>query len=46
MTPIADDYALLLQESLERLNKQASHLNYSLERVNEIDNLPEAEKQY
>ena len=45
MMPIDDDYELLLQELLERLNKQASHLNYSLERVKEIDNLTEAEKQ-
>jgi uncharacterized protein YutE (UPF0331/DUF86 family) len=45
MMPIDDDYELLLQELLERLNKQASHLNYSLERVKEVDNLTEAEKQ-
>lgn len=45
MNSIDDDYALLLQESIERLNKQAGHLIYSLRRVKETDNLPEAEKQ-
>jgi uncharacterized protein YutE (UPF0331/DUF86 family) len=45
MNPIDDDYALLLQESIQRINKQADHLSYSLQRVKDVDDLPEAEKQ-
>ena len=45
MNPVDDDYTLLLQESIERLNKQAGHLIYSLQRVKEMDDLPEEEKQ-
>ena len=44
MNLIDDDYVLLLQESIERLSKQADHLIYSLQRVKATNKLPTAEK--